>query len=407
VDHRSHSARFLVGIALPAALAAAPVRAEYHEEVLHSFTQNTGIQPVDGMVVGPNGILYGSAGGGAPAYEGPEGVVYQLQAPAVGKAHWTYSKIFIAGPAGVPVLNTTPTLAGLYLTFPTGDGYGSIYQLVPSVGYKEIFTEAGGNASNLNPVSLGVDGVLYGTFQRGGFCIVNGIGYHSCPLFYSLTPPESEGGNWMYTTLYQFPPDGTSGSVPPGRLVADGAALYGVAAYQSGEVVRMNPPNHNHSAWTETVIYRHDGDANHDTVLNPILNLGPDGALSLTASTATAGQYGQVLRLTPPAKGESWDKTVVYGKAGFVPNSGVAFDAAGAIYGSENSAAGPVYRLKPYIAAGGGTRWSLKALYSFKGAPDGSHPNPDLIIGNDGNLYGATNLGGDHDEGIIYRIDLK
>jgi hypothetical protein len=127
----------------------------------------------------------------------------------------------------------------------------------------------------------------------------------------------------------------------------------------------MNPPDHKNSAWTKSVIYKHDAAANHDTVLGSVLNFGPDGALYLTANTAKAGEWGPVLRLTP-TQYVSWQRSVVYQAAGFVPNGGVAFDAASNIYGSENAAAGPVYRLKPYAAAGGATRWFFSSIYSFR-----------------------------------------
>jgi uncharacterized repeat protein (TIGR03803 family) len=39
------------------------------------------------------------------------------------------------------------------------------------------------------------------------------------------------------------------------------------------------------------------------------------------------------------------------------------------------------------------------------GGGDGGHPEASLVEGGDGNLYGTTSDGGDHDGGTIYRID--
>ncbi len=57
--------------------------------------------------------------------------------------------------------------------------------------------------------------------------------------------------------------------------------------------------------------------------------------------------------------------------------------------------------------ASGEIRYSFSAIYSFKGgATDGAKPNPDLIVGKDGNLYGTTNLGGAYNQGTIWQVRL-
>ncbi len=52
--------------------------------------------------------------------------------------------------------------------------------------------------------------------------------------------------------------------------------------------------------------------------------------------------------------------------------------------------------------AGGG----FKALYSFKGNPDGQNPYAGLVTVK-GTLYGTTELGGKYDFGVLYRVSTS
>jgi hypothetical protein len=51
---------------------------------------------------------------------------------------------------------------------------------------------------------------------------------------------------------------------------------------------------------------------------------------------------------------------------------------------------GLVYRVRP-----GGTAWTEDVLYTFQGGSDGSEPNSRVAFDNKGNVYGTTLLGGD------------
>ena len=86
-------------------------------------------------------------------------------------------------------------------------------------------------------------------------------------------------------------------------------------------------------------------------------------------------------------------------------------DAAGNLYGTTGAGGGPgnhgvVFKLDP---AGNET-----VLYAFKGEPDGSQPNGELIQDAAGNFYGTTVwgtcLGGDTPDcqtggcGVVFKI---
>src|SRR5579885_486299 len=88
---------------------------------------------------------------------------------------------------------------------------------------------------------------------------------------------------------------------------------------------------------------------------------------------------------------------------GAVPAGGVVFDTAGNLYGATQQGGngtcppaqcGSIFELSPPTQQGG--KWTETVLYIFKGvsAGDGSTPTGGLIIDSSGNLYGVTGYGG-------------
>lgn len=99
-----------------------------------------------------------------------------------------------------------------------------------------------------------------------------------------------------------------------------------------------------------------------------------------------------------PIEGGGWNTTTLYsfqdGQDGGYPQSPLAMDRSGALYGSTMAAAnapgGNAYRLIPQ--QGGG--WTFETLYAFQGTSDG-YINPYApVIAHDHSLYGITLTGG-------------
>jgi hypothetical protein len=76
-------------------------------------------------------------------------------------------------------------------------------------------SEGDGN-SPAGPLTLGPNGVLYGTTEYGG-----AFGYGTA---FELTPPASAGGSWAETILYTFPPEDF---VANGLTLGPDGTLYG------------------------------------------------------------------------------------------------------------------------------------------------------------------------------------
>ena len=103
------------------------------------------------------------------------------------------------------------------------------------------------------------------------------------------------------------------------------------------------------------------------------------GTLLLLASFAQAGTE-KVLHAFQLSEGQ-------------IPYGGVVFDRAGNLYGTTfygkacgSNSCGVVYQLTP----GTGGDWTERAIYTFTGGTDGSHPYSNLVIDALGNLYGTT-----------------
>ena len=143
------------------------------ERVIYSFQgSDDGAIPYAGLVVDPNGNLYGASFYGG-ARNG--GAIFELT-PSSGS--WTFSVI-----------------------------------------YSPLLQDLGGATGTLARAS---DGTLYGTLLTGGD--TQRCSGYGCGSVFQLSP---SGGGWVYTSLYVFT-DGADGGNPEGGLLLDSAGnLYG------------------------------------------------------------------------------------------------------------------------------------------------------------------------------------
>jgi hypothetical protein len=169
--------------------------------------------------------------------------------------------------------------------------------------------------------------------------------------------------------------------------------------------------------WNEKVLYSFQGIPDGAT---PVGGVVFDSAGNLYGATTDGGadncpgiaQCGTVFELKPPAqKGGTWTETVLYvfkGKTandGSTPAGGVILDKQGNIYGTTGyggsgdcvllgtkTGCGTVWELNPPNEKDG--KWTETILYSFQSAKDGWLPQGALTFDSAGNLYGATEFGG-------------
>jgi uncharacterized repeat protein (TIGR03803 family) len=220
-------------------------------KVLHEFTCNPYAPDwVEGcglssLIMGPNGDLYGTTlGGGTDG-----GVVYKLSPQAEGL--WQESVLYTfgaseAGPDGYSAYGLMMNQGALYGTTARGgsSGSGTVYRLNPptepgapwseSILYN--FAASGDGNTPTAGVTLGPNGVLYGTTQSGGIvespCDTSSI--PGCGTVFELTPQAD--GEWLETILHEFSPTDDAYLPNSGTLLLHNGYLFGMttaAASQS------------------------------------------------------------------------------------------------------------------------------------------------------------------------------
>jgi hypothetical protein len=169
--------------------------------------------------------------------------------------------------------------------------------------------------------------------------------------------------------------------------------------------------------WNEQVLYSFQGgtdgaEPSGGVIMDKAGNLYGTTAWGGASNCVPVSACGTVFELSPPTgKGGAWTETVLhvfkgspYGD-GAAPGGGVIMDEAGNLYGITAyggtgscllfgiaGGCGTVYELSP--PAKSGEPWTETLLYSFQGGSDGYFATGPLTFDKNGNLYGATVLGG-------------
>ena len=249
------------------------------------------------------------------------------------------------------------------------------------------FTGGSQGADPHAAVTLDGAGNLYGTTYRGGA--------YAGGTIYKLDAI----GNEM--VLHSFG-SGADAANPNGSLLRDGAGnLYGTSRFGGtagkGAVFKLDSSGH------ESVLYSFSGGQDGS---GPQTGLLQDQNGNLYGATPTGGpsKRGVVFKVDPNGV-----ETVVYGFAGgddgANPLASLVHDKNGNLYGTTLNGgsfnSGTVYKLTP----GSGGSWTESVLYSFTGGLDGHQPYGGVVLDPAGNFYGMTGFGGDHDVGVIFKLD--
>jgi uncharacterized repeat protein (TIGR03803 family) len=333
-------------LALAAPFVAAPSAGAQTYKVVHTFTgANDGIEPEAGLLLGANGIIYGTT------YEG-------------GNSNDT-GTVFEIGKKRKETVFIFPGCCGSY---PQGGG--------PET---ELVQDKAGN--------------LYGATLYGGSGGGPNCGNFGCGTIFKLDTNGNE------TVLHNFV--GTDGSRPRGGLIGDATGnLYGTALYGGdlsrcggegcGTVFKLD------TAGKLTVLYQFEGGSDG---AQPIGNLARDSKGNLYGNTYEGGSSdcvgdgcGVLFKVDPKGHETLLHVFLSAEPYGIFPFGGVILDQAGSLYGTTNAGGtsgnnGTIFKFGPSGV--------ISVLYNFMGGADGSGPFAPLIQDSAGSLYGTTEFGGD------------
>jgi hypothetical protein len=375
---------------------------------------NDAAVPTTAVTVTKGGVLYGATEyGGTSAH----GAVYRLKPPVTAGNPWTEDVLYSVRGSGSDDYHASgPVVLGpdgiLYGTEILTSDYGiveggELYSLTPPASpgeawtYEELYS-FDGQKYGPEAIAMGPGGVLYGSSAPGSGSTQDTV--------FALNPPASSGAQWTESVLYSFP-SGSDGFIAQPIVVDSAGAILGTLTGSNtggGAVFALTPPTSG-SSWTEDTIYTFSFSSGDAAYPGP-LTLGGKGKLyGITQTGGCDGGCGTVYSLTAPSTpGEAWTETVLYSfsdtDAGAFPNSALVVGPGGVLYGTAIYGAIPygiVYSLTPPSSPGG--PWTFAILFSFSDDSNGAYPN-GLSLGPGGVLYGTTTGDQVNNSGTVFEL---
>jgi hypothetical protein len=384
--------------------------------VLHTFRGSPdGANPADGVVIDRAGNLYGVTltggmnGNGCTSLGTGCGTVFKLTKRSSG---WIYSTLYkfqgppdgnypagvVVGPDGTLYGATTGGGIVNNIACPQYDnGCGTVFRLRPPATFcatplcpwnESVLYTFTGNADGGNPHNgdLVFDGArdIYGTTLNGGA--------YAWGAAYELAPSQ---GGYSESVIYNFNsvPDGLA-SPYSGFIMDQSGNLYGTTAFSNdnlaGTIYQLTPSQ---SGWTANILQSFQCRRGFDPGCFPQALIF-DSAGNLLGGTANGSlnDRGAVIKLLAS---DDWSLDVLYTfglEQGLIQDH-LTMDAAGNIYGTGFACSnlyGCVYKLTPSSHG-----YIYTELHDFTDGADGAHPYGPVAIDADGNIYGTAENGGD------------
>ncbi|HTS19972.1 MAG TPA: choice-of-anchor tandem repeat GloVer-containing protein [Verrucomicrobiae bacterium] len=237
----------------------------------------------------------------------------------------------------------------------------------------------------------GSDGSFYGTTSSGGTNTVCGD-KAGCGTVFKITPQGT------LTTLWQFGTSLTDGLTPYDGLVQGndggfyGTTLGGGTNY-SGTIFKITPQGALTTLWQFGTSLTDGAEPRSGLVQ------GTDGDFYGTTQYGGTNYSGTIFKINPQgALTTLWQFS---GKDGYSPSANLVQGRDGNFYGTTwqggTNNEGTVFKIS--------SQGTLTVLWQFGSRPtDGSLPYAGLVQGADGDLYGATEDGGSHGWGMVFKI---
>jgi hypothetical protein len=311
----------------------------------------------------------------------------------------------VSEPIGTPIITPAGDIygvsysGGLHGCVTVNGACGTFFKLTaPAVAgggvtERTIYEFSGGltgGAPNANPIYF--NGTFYGATYGGGAALPNtGNG-----TVYKLVPSI---GGYTYSVVYAFE-GGIDGSRPTFMTVLNGT-LYGITNFGGGAtnvgIVYSLTPGAAGQPYTETIIHTFNGTSDGGV---PQYITAYGGNLYVSLSNNGAYQGGTIVELTPPTSDGAWTETVLFSFGGTASSAynpeGIGIGNDGNIYGAAELGGGGscTFNGKPGCGAifqlkppTTGTTWTYTPLYTFQGGADSGAPYAPPAFDNKGNIY--------------------
>ncbi|MBB5064304.1 S-layer family protein [Granulicella mallensis] len=266
--------------------------------------------------------------------------------------------------------------------------YGSLFQITPSGTLTQLYSFSGGSDSATPFASLiqGSDGGLYGTTYGN---LISGTDGSVFKLPF---------GGTTLDTLFTFTGDANGGFPFAGLVEGSDGNYYGTTSGGGigGTLFRVTP------AGVLTTLVSFSGSGLTGSFLTSPPVEFTDGNFYGTTNSGGVSNFGVFYQLTPAGTYSALYSFTGTGDGASPAGTPVA-GSDGNFYGATGSNAsvttpdmnGTIYRMTP-----GGV---LTTLHTFNGTTDGAGP-VGLIMGSDGNLYGAAGSGGTNGNGTLFEV---
>jgi hypothetical protein len=354
------------------------------ETILYNVSDGFEEAPV---ALGPNGELYGTSPRVGTACFGSNvaacGTVFMLTPPSAPGGTWTATTLYSFGgpPDGADPVNGvvvgpngelygTTGLGGTSTACDNPEGCGTVFMLTPPSAPGGTWNETvlhnftGAPRDGFDPLKLAIgnDGTLYGTTEYGGpfTNCQEGGSISGCGIAFSLAPPSAPGGAWKETVLHNFA-GGSDGARPANLAIGQNGVIYGSTGGLN-TIFELSPPSSPGGAWTKAVLQEFVS-LNTGTRPYGALALGKNGAIYGTTEyggmlCGAKKTCGTVFELDPPASpGGTWTETLLHAfsghhDSGIWPLAGLAIDGDGMLYGSTTQGSlringGTVFQVRP------------------------------------------------------------